>query len=110
MWGCRPHWYKSPKTLRAKVWATYVPGQEVNKNPSAEYVEVGRTSRVWVPIIRSWALTRGFALHPGTGNRYEIRCTRTQHRTASRQVNDHGRVCGTHTPPACEVDNIFSEV
>ena len=45
MWGCRPHWYKSPKTLRAKVWATYVPGQEVNKNPSAEYVEVGRTSR-----------------------------------------------------------------
>ena len=22
--------------------------------------------RVWVPIIRSWALTRGYALHPGT--------------------------------------------
>ena len=22
---------------------------------------------LWVPIIRSWALTRGFALHPGTG-------------------------------------------
>ena len=21
---------------------------------------------LWVPIIRSWALTRGFALHPGT--------------------------------------------
>ena len=35
---------------------------------------------VWVPIIRSWALTRGFALHPGTRNRYEIRYTRTQHR------------------------------
>ena len=32
---------------------------------------------VWVPIIRSWALTRGFALHPGTRNRYEIRYTRT---------------------------------
>ena len=26
---------------------------------------------LWVPIIRSWALTRGFALHPGTRNRYE---------------------------------------
>ena len=25
-----------------------------------------RGSRVWVPIIRSWALTRGYALHPGT--------------------------------------------
>ena len=51
-----------------------------------------------MPIIRSWALTRGFALHPGTRNRYEIRDTRTQHRPASRQVNDHGRVSGTHTP------------
>ena len=53
---------------------------------------------LWVPIIRSWALTRGFALHPGTRNRYKIRYTRTQHRPASRQVNDHGRVSGTHTP------------
>ena len=51
---------------------------------------------VWVPIIRSWALTRGFALHPGTRNRYEIRYTRTQQRPPSRQVNDHGRVSGTH--------------
>ena len=49
-----------------------------------------------MPIIRSWALTRGFALHPGTRNRYEIRDTRTQHRPPSRQVNDHGRVSGTH--------------
>ena len=54
---------------------------------------------VWVPIIRSWALTRGFALHPGTRNRYEIRYTRTQHRPPSRQVNDHGRVFGTHVCP-----------
>ena len=53
-------------------------------------------ARLWVPIIRSWALTRGFALHPGTRNRYKIRYTRTQHRPASRQVNDHGRVSGTH--------------
>ena len=45
---------------------------------------------------RSWALTRGFALHPGTRNRYKIRDTRTQHRPASQQVNDHGRVSGTH--------------
>ena len=55
-----------------------------------------RADGLWVPIIRSWALTRGFALHPGTRNRYEIRYTRTQHRPASRQVNDHGRVSGTH--------------
>ena len=30
-------------------------------------------------------------------NRYKIRYTRNQHRPASRQVNDHGRVSGTHT-------------
>ena len=51
-----------------------------------------------MPIIRSWALTRGFALHPGTRNRYEIRYTRTQHRPPSLQANDHDRVSGTHTP------------
>ena len=61
----------------------------------------GRDRGLWVPIIRSWALTRGFALHPGTRNRYEIRYTRTQHRPPSRQVNDHGRVSenqAAHTP------------
>ena len=39
---------------------------------------------------------RGFALHPGTRNRYEIRDTRTQHRPPSRHVNDRGRVSGSH--------------
>ena len=34
----------------------------------------------------------------GARNRYKIRYTRTQDRPASRQVNDHGRVSGTHTP------------
>ena len=58
-----------------------------------------RLRALWVPIVRSWALTRGFALHPGTRNRYEIRDTRTQHRPPSRQVNDHGRVSGTHVCP-----------
>ena len=38
------------------------------------------SGHTWVPIIRSWALTRGYALHPGTRDRYEIRYTRTQHR------------------------------
>ena len=60
-------------------------------------VHTNPTNGLWVPIIRSWALTRGYALHPGTRNRYEIQYTRTQHRPASRQVNDHGRVLGTHT-------------
>ena len=54
------------------------------------------SGHTWVPTIRSWALTRGYALHPWTRNRHETRYTRTQHRPASRQVNDHGRVSGTH--------------
>ena len=33
-------------------------------------------------------------------NRYKIRYTTNQHRPASRQVNDHGRVSGTHRAPA----------
>ena len=60
-----------------------------------------------MPIIRSWALTRGFALHPGTRNRYEIRYTRTQHRPASRQVNDQGRVSGTHTAQGNALTSVF---
>ena len=58
---------------------------------------VDGSAGLWVPIIRSWALTGGYALRPGTRNRYEIRCTKTQHRPASRQVNHHGRVSGTHS-------------
>ena len=30
-------------------------------------------------------------------NRYKIPYTTNQHRPTSRQVNDHGRVSGTHT-------------
>ena len=48
MWGCRPHWYRLPKTLRDKVWAAYVPGQEITKTPSAEYVEVAREVQRWI--------------------------------------------------------------
>ena len=64
----------------------------------------GAAGSLWVPIIRSWALTRGFALHPGTRNRYEIRYTRTQHRPASRQVNDHGRVAAAGSASWCRPD------
>ena len=70
------------------------PGRQA-REPGARSVvatAIIATRCLWVPIIRSWALTRGFALHPGTRNRYEIRDTRTQHRPPSRHVNDRGRV------------------
>ena len=68
------------------------------------------SGHTWVPIIRSWPLTRGYALHTGTRNRYEFRYTRTQHRPPSRQVNDHGRVSenqAAHTPAtSCAADQV----
>ena len=89
------------EALLGALWNTGTTRWEVPSGPSADlgwlYEANNRWPGLWVPIIRSWALTRGFALHPGTRNRYEIRDTRTQHRPASRQVNDHGRVSGTHT-------------
>lgn len=37
---CLKHWKKVPKRLQAAIWAAYRPGQEVDKNPSKEYVDV----------------------------------------------------------------------
>ena len=40
LWGCRKHWFMLPKHLRDKIWKTYRPGQEIDKNPSREYLNV----------------------------------------------------------------------
>lgn len=47
-WGCYFHWMKLPKYLRDKVWATFKPGQEETKTPSARYVEVAREVQEWI--------------------------------------------------------------
>lgn len=48
MWGCREHWFKLPKRLRDKIWATYILGQEITKTPSKEYVTVATEVRDWI--------------------------------------------------------------
>ena len=48
MWGCRPHWFALPKELRSKVWAAYVPGQEITKTPSKMYIDVANEVQVWI--------------------------------------------------------------
>lgn len=35
---CRRHWCMVPYGLRLAVWATYVSGQEVRKDPTVEYL------------------------------------------------------------------------
>ena len=91
-----------PRHPRGAVPAPSAPWDHLSggqrRHQDAQRHDRSRILWVWVPIIRSWALARGFALHPGTRNRYEIRYTRTQHRPPSRQANDHGRVSGTHRP------------
>lgn len=48
MWGCKKHWFTIPKRLRDKIWKTYVPGQEITKTPSAEYVQAAVEVREWI--------------------------------------------------------------
>ena len=48
MWGCTSHWFKLPFALRKKVWTTYRPGQEVDKNPSKEYIAVVKEIQTWI--------------------------------------------------------------
>lgn len=48
MWGCTPHWYALPASLRAAIWRAYVPGQEVTQSPSKEYLAVARQVEDWI--------------------------------------------------------------
>lgn len=48
MWGCKPHWFKLPKRLRDKIWAAYVPGQEISKDPSDKYLKVAEEVQDWI--------------------------------------------------------------
>jgi len=48
LWGCKTHWFKLPKYLRARIWATYRPGQEIDKNPSPEYLTVAKDVQRWI--------------------------------------------------------------
>lgn len=48
MWGCKAHWFALPKSLRDRIWLTYVPGQEATLTPSADYLEVAHEVQEWI--------------------------------------------------------------
>lgn len=48
MWGCKEHWFKLPRDLRNKVWATYRPGQEIDQRPSDAYMQVANAVQAWI--------------------------------------------------------------
>jgi hypothetical protein len=41
---CRRHWYMVPKPLRDAVWAEYRPGQEIDKRPTREYLDIAHAA------------------------------------------------------------------
>lgn len=48
LWGCKPHWFALPRGLRNKLNSVYVPGQEITKTPSADYIQVAKEIRSWI--------------------------------------------------------------
>jgi hypothetical protein len=48
MWGCKKHWFALPATLRARIWATYRPGQEKDFTPSDKYLEAAQAVQDWI--------------------------------------------------------------
>lgn len=48
MWGCRNHWFTLPSSLRKDLWNAYRPGQEIDMNPSREYLEAVRQIKKWI--------------------------------------------------------------
>lgn len=48
MWGCRPHWFMLPNHLRLRIWQAYVPGQEVSKTPTPEYMQAAHEVQEWI--------------------------------------------------------------
>jgi hypothetical protein len=48
MFMCRTHWFSLPKPMRDAIWDVYVPGQEVRKDPSPEYIETAQAAIDWL--------------------------------------------------------------
>jgi hypothetical protein len=40
MFMCKRHWYMVPKAMRERIWDLYVPGQELRKDPTLDYLAV----------------------------------------------------------------------
>jgi hypothetical protein len=48
---CILHWRTVPERIKELVWATYRPGQEVDKKPSKAYLLVQRAA-VWAVFVK----------------------------------------------------------
>ena len=49
MWGCREHWFKLPKAIRDRIWATYREGQEeALDRVTPAYLEAAKAADEWI--------------------------------------------------------------
>lgn len=44
---CTPHWKQLPQVHRDAIFKAYRVGQEIDKNPSREYVTAARSAQEW---------------------------------------------------------------
>lgn len=51
MFMCHRHWSLIPKARQRELWQVYREGQEVNKRPTIEYLNVARALRVYVADV-----------------------------------------------------------
>ena len=47
MFACRDHWLQLPSFMRYDLLGEYVPGQEITKTPSAEYLDAANACIDW---------------------------------------------------------------
>lgn len=48
MWGCSPHWFALPWTIRNDIWKSYRPGQEKDMRPSESYMQAAQAAQDWI--------------------------------------------------------------
>lgn len=81
---CAKHWKIVPRTLQANVYATYVPGQERRKDPSAAYLRASERAIVSVATAEGHLTTE-------EGIRRIAEADRRSERTAEL-FNEYGRL------------------
>lgn len=59
MWGCKKHWFMLPLKIRQRIWATYRPGQEIDKKPSEAYLEAAMEAREFALQNPNGVIPRG---------------------------------------------------
>jgi hypothetical protein len=53
MFMCKRHWFMVPRAMRDAIWDTYVPGQEIRKDPSDEYLKAAQRAIAAVELKES---------------------------------------------------------